>query len=48
MSTINDFFEDIIGFNYITNPALFILYTLFIFWFIYQLFGFIYRALGIK
>ena len=48
MSDINSYFEHIIGFAYDTNPMLFILYAMFIFWFLYQLFGLIYRVLRIK
>lgn len=48
MTSINDFFSSIIGFDYITNPALFLFYGLFVFWFMYQLFGLIYRGFGIK
>lgn len=47
-STINDFFENIIGFGFDDNSTLFILYSLFIFWFLYQIFGLIYRGFNIK
>lgn len=48
MTTIDDFFTNIIGFTYDSSPTLFIFYGLFIFWFMYQLFGLIYRAFGVK
>ena len=48
MSTINDYFENIIGFSYTDNPTLFILYTLVIIWFLYQAFSLLYKAFRIK
>lgn len=48
MSSINDFFENIIGFSFNDNPVLYAIYCLFVFWFLYQLFGLIYRGFGIK
>lgn len=48
MSTINDYFENIIGFSYTDNPTLFTLYTLVIIWFLYQAFSLLYKAFRIK
>lgn len=48
MTTINDFFENIIGFSFTDNPKLFTLYALILIWFLYQTFGFLYRVFKIK
>lgn len=48
MDSINSFFESIIGFSYDVNPMLFTIYCFFVFWFMYQIFGLIYRGFGIK
>lgn len=45
---IIDYLNNIIGFTYAEMPTLYILCFFFVFWFLYQIFGLIYRVFGIK
>lgn len=42
------YLENIIGIHYADNPTLFVLCTLIILWFMYQLWTFIYYVFGIN
>lgn len=47
-SSMIGYFNSILGFEYTDNPTLYLIGVLVIIWFLYQIFGLIYRVFGVK
>ena len=47
-SSMISYFDSLLGFSYTDNPVLYLIGVMFIMWFFYQLFGLIYRILGVN
>lgn len=48
MGSMIGYFDSILGFTYTDNPTLYLIGVMVIIWFLYQIFGLIYRVFGVR
>lgn len=48
MGSMIGYFDSILGFTYADNPTLYLIGVMVIIWFLYQIFGLIYRVFGVR
>lgn len=48
MGSMIGYFDNILGFTYAQNPTLYLIGVLVIIWFLYQIFGLIYKVFGVR